>query len=91
MAVMNEKIRAKGSSGEVVHAASAVSNVGEDEDVRSGGEGTEDVGQREGVHEKTFRELEGDAWRRGGERKDSVDGFVDFEVVIGWEERYCGV
>lgn len=84
MAVVNEKISAKRGGREVVDATSAVCNVGEDENVGSRGVGAEDVGEREGVHEEAFRELQGDARGRGGERENAVDGFVDFEVVVGW-------
>lgn len=89
VAVVNEEFSAEGGSGEVVDAAGTVCDVTKDEDGGHVGKGIEDVGENEGEHEEAFRELEGDAG--GGEREDSVDGFVDFEGVVRGEEGDSGV
>lgn len=80
VAVVNEEVGGECGGGEVVDAASAVGDVAEDEAGFDGGEGSEDVGKDEGVHEEAFGELESDALGVCGE--DSVDRFVDLEVVV---------
>ncbi|XLS48246.1 hypothetical protein HN51_022604 [Arachis hypogaea] len=46
----------------------------------NGGEGSEDVGKREGVHEESLGELKGNALGVGG--KNAPNAFVDLEVVV---------
>lgn len=48
--------------------------------MRDIGEFGEDIGEDEGVHEKTFRELKCDALSAGGE--DAPNAFVNFEIVV---------
>lgn len=66
MAVMDEEVGAEGGGGEVIDAAGAVSDVAENEAVRSVTESGEDIGEDEGIHEKALGELEGDAGGAGG-------------------------
>lgn len=89
MSVVNKQVSAESRGGEVVDAAGTVSDVSEDEAARGSGEGSEDVGEGERVHEETLGELDGDAFRVRG--FDSPDAFVDLEVVDGREEGDGGV
>jgi len=86
MPVMNEEVSAKCGGGKIVDATSAIGDVSEDEDIGGIGEGAEDVGESERVHQEAFGELKSDAFAGGREREDAVDAFVDFEVVVGWED-----
>lgn len=87
--VVNEEIGAERDGGEVVDATSAVGDVAEDEAVGDIGEGGEDVGEYEGIHEEALGELKGDALGGGGE--DAPDRFVDLEVVVGRENGDGGI
>lgn len=80
MSVVDQEVGVEGRGGEVVDAAGAVGDVTEDEAVGGAGEGEEDVGEVERVHEESFGELKGDAVGAGGE--DPVHAFVHFEVVV---------
>lgn len=80
MAVMDEEIGVKGGGGKIIDAAGAVGDVSEDEAAVHGGEGGEDVGDDERVHEEAFGELESNALGVGG--ADAPDGFVNFEAVV---------
>lgn len=90
MSVVDEEIAAEGLGCEVVDAAGAVGGLGKDNDVGvGGGEGADDVGDGEGVHEKAIGELQSDEFAGGG--VDAVKGLVDLEGVVGWEEGDGGV
>ncbi|RYR72842.1 hypothetical protein Ahy_A02g007061 [Arachis hypogaea] len=54
-----------------------------------GGEGSEDVGEREGVHEEALGELKSNALGAGG--KNTPNAFVDLEVVVVRENGDGGV
>lgn len=84
MAVVDEEVGAERGGGEVVDAAGAVGDVTKYKAGLDGGEGGEDVGEDEGVHEEALGELEGDALGARGEH--APEGFVDLEVVVGGEE-----
>lgn len=88
---MNEEVSAECGGGEIVDATSAIGDVSEDEDIGGVGEGAEDVGESEGVHQEAFGELKSDAFGGGRKREDAVDAFVDFEVVVGREDGDGGV
>ena len=81
MAVVDEEVGAEGGGGEVVDAARTVGDVAEDETDVHGGEGGEDVGEDERVHEEALRKLEGDALGSRGE--NAPHALVDLEVVVG--------
>lgn len=89
MPVVDKQVGAESGRGEVVDAAGSVGDVTEDEAVRGSGEGGEDVGEGEGVHEETLGKLDGDAFGVGG--FDAPDALVDLEVVDGREEGDGGV
>lgn len=89
VAVVDEKVGAEGGGSEVVDAASAVGNVAEDVAVGDGGEGGEDVGEGERVHEEALRELECHALCSAGEY--TPNALVDLEVVVRREHGDCGV
>lgn len=89
VAEVHEEVDVERARGEVVDAAGAVGDVAEDEAVGDGGEGGEDVGDDERVHEEALRELESDAGGVRGAR--APDDFVDLEIVVGWEEGDGGV
>ncbi|RYR72840.1 hypothetical protein Ahy_A02g007059 [Arachis hypogaea] len=54
-----------------------------------GGEGSEDVGEREGVHEEALGELKGNVLGVDGE--NAPNAFVDLKVVVVKENGDCGV
>lgn len=89
VAVVNEEVGGEGGGGEVIDAAGAVGDIGEDVAVGDIGEGGEDVGEGEGVHEEALRELKGEALGAGGE--DAPHRLVNLEVVVGREDGYGGV
>lgn len=80
MAVMDKKIGVECGGGEIIDATGAISDIAKNEAMGCLAERGEDIGEDEGVHEKTFGELKGDAGGAGGE--DSPYAFVNFEVVI---------
>lgn len=82
MAVVDEEVGLKSRGGEIVDAASAVSDVAEDEAVFGAAEGGDDVREYKGVHEEALGELEGHARRLSG--PDAPYALVDLEIVVRW-------
>ena len=89
VAVVDEEVGGERNGGEVVDTTSAVGDVTEDVAAVDGGEGSEDVGEREGVHEEALGELKGNALGAGG--KNAPNAFVDLEVVVVRENGDGGV
>lgn len=89
MAVMDEEIGVEGGGGEVIDATGAISDIAKNEAVGGLGESGEDIGDDEGVHEKAFGELKGNAGGAGGE--DSPYALVNLEVVVGGKKGDGGV
>lgn len=89
MAIMDEEIGLESGGGEVIDATSAISDIAKNKAVGGLAESGEDIGEDEGVHEKTFGELKGNAGGAGGE--DSPYALVNLEVVVGRKERDGGV
>lgn len=89
VAEVDEQVHVERASGQVVDAARAVGDVAEDEAVRDGGEGGEDVGDDERVHQEALRELERDA--RGVRGAHAPDDLVDLEVVVRRQQGDGGV
>ena len=89
VAVVDEEVGGERNGGEVVDTTSAVGDVTEDVAAVDGGEGSEDVGEREGVHEEALGELKGNALGASG--KNAPNAFVDLEVVVVRENGDGGV
>lgn len=89
MGVVDEQVTSQRTRGEVVNAARAVCDIAHDQGGGVRAEAREDVGDGGGEEEQTLGELQGDV--PGARRSDTVDAFVDFEVVVGREESDGGV
>ena len=88
MRIVDQQIAFQRSSGEVVDTARSVCNVTHDDGFDAGTEGFDDIGDGTCEQQETFGELEG--YAAGGGAADGVDGFVEFEVVVGGEEGRDG-
>lgn len=82
--VVHEEVAGEGAGREVVDAAGAVGDVAHDDGFDARAELGEDVGDGGGEEEEAFGHLEG--YFGGAVGADAVDGFVEFEGVVGGEE-----
>lgn len=87
--VVDEQVAAHGAGGVVVDAAGAVGDVAHDEGLDTRAELGEDVGDGGGEEEEALRHLQGDLL--GARGADAVDGFGNFEAVVGGEDGDGGL
>ena len=88
MRIVDQDVCPQGSGRVVVYAAGAVGDVAHDYRLRAGAELGQDIGDCGCEEEEAFGHLEGDGFYGGGGggAADAVDGFGEFEVVVGGEE-----
>lgn len=87
--VVYQQIASQRSRGEVVDTACTIRHVSHNQRGYARAKLRQDVRYRRREEEQSLRELEGDGL--GARGADSVDAFVDFEVVVGREEGNGGV
>ena len=89
MGVVNEEVATESSGCVVIYATGPIGDVAHDESLCAWAEAGKDVRYGGGEEEKTFGELESDLL--GIRRPYSIDCFVDFEGVVGWEKSNGGI
>lgn len=90
VAVVDEEVGGESGGSEVIDAAGAIGWITKDGDIDGvGGEGSDDIGDGEGVHEEAIGELEDNTASRGG--SDAVEGLVDLEFVVAGKDGDGGI
>lgn len=89
MAEVHQEVNVKRAPGKVLHAASAVGDIAEDDAVRNAGEGSEDVGDDQRVHQETLGELQ--RYPRGVRGANAPHDLVNLEVIVRRQQGNGGV